>query len=107
MEVKRRPLVARGGSRPYLGTIPDFASTDEGYAIQGVAPGGPSEKGGMRGGDVIIRFGKSKIGGLEDIDSALRKYKAGDKVPVVVLRDKKEVTSRSSLTRRARRRTSV
>lgn len=90
-ETKRPRIARRSGSRPYLGTIPDFANAAEGYAIQGVAPGGPAEKGGMKGGDVIVKFGESKIGGLEDIDSALRKFKAGDKVKVVVLRDEKKV----------------
>jgi acetylornithine deacetylase/succinyl-diaminopimelate desuccinylase-like protein len=89
-ETKRPQVAASGGSRPYLGTIPDFASPIEGYALQGVAPGGPAEKGGMKAGDVIVKFGDSKIGGLEDIDSALRKFKAGDKVKVIVIRDKKE-----------------
>jgi len=89
--IKRKVIPSRGGDRPYLGTIPDFANSAEGYAIQGVAPGGPAEKGGMQGGDVIVKFGESKIGGLEDIDSALRKHEAGEKVKVEVLRDGKRV----------------
>jgi S1-C subfamily serine protease len=40
----------------------------------------------MKAGDIIIQFGESQIGNLEDFDSALRKYKAGDKVKVVVKR---------------------
>lgn len=80
-----------GGDRPYLGTIPEFASDQPGYAISGVAVGGPAEKGGLKGGDVIIKFGESKIGGIEDIESALRKHKPGDKVPVVVKRAGAEV----------------
>jgi len=40
---------------------------------------------------VIIQLGESRIGNLEDFDSALRKHKAGDKVPVVVKRGKEEV----------------
>ena len=51
----------------------------------------PADKAGLKAGDSIIRFGKSKIGNLEDFDGALRKYKAGDKVPLVVLRKGKEV----------------
>ncbi len=92
VEIKRRVIPSRGGDRPYLGTIPDFANAVEGYALQDVTKGGPADKGGMKGGDVIVKFGESKIGGLEDIDSALRKYKAGDTVDVVVLRDGKEVS---------------
>jgi S1-C subfamily serine protease len=46
----------------------------------------------MKAGDIIIQFGESKIGNLEDFDSALRKYKAGDKVPVTVRRGTEDVT---------------
>jgi hypothetical protein len=91
-EVKRRASIRPMGERPYLGSIPDFSREVEGYALMGVAEGSPADRAGMKAGDVIVKFGDSKIGGLEDIDGALRKYKAGDKVPVVVLRDGKEVT---------------
>ena len=82
----------RGGDRPYFGSIPDFAQSEPGYGISGVAKGSPSEKAGLKGGDVIIKLGESKVGNLDDFDSALRKFKGGDKVPVVVKRDGKEVT---------------
>ena len=39
-----------------------------------------------------MRLGESAISGLEDFDSALRKHKAGETVPVVVRRNGKEVT---------------
>lgn len=86
------PSAGSGGDRPYFGSIPDFAGEGPGYAISGVSKDSPAEKGGLKGGDVIIKFGDSKIGGLEDFDSALRKYKQGDKVKVVVQRGKEEVT---------------
>jgi hypothetical protein len=80
------------GDRPYFGSIPNLGGGDEdGYAIQGVSGGGPAEKAGLKGGDVIVRFGDSKIGNLADFDSALRKYKGGDTVPVVVRRDGQDV----------------
>ena len=41
---------------------------------------------------MIVRLGASAVTGLEDFDSALRKHKAGEKVPVVVRRDAAEVT---------------
>ena len=80
------------GNRPYLGTVPDFAAEGAGYVLSGVVQGGPAEQAGIRGGDSIVRLADSKIGGLEDIDSALRKHKAGDRVQVVVLRDKQQMT---------------
>ncbi len=80
-----------GGSRPYFGSIPDFSGGKGGYAISGATPGSPAGRGGLTGGDVIVRFGESRIANLEDFDNALRKYKAGDTVKVTVLRDGKEV----------------
>jgi hypothetical protein len=88
----KMPNIRQDGKRPYLGTIPDFGGEGTGYVISGVAEGGPAEQAGLQGGDAIIRFGESKIGGLVDIDAALRKYKAGDRVRAVVLRGGKEMT---------------
>jgi Zn-dependent M28 family amino/carboxypeptidase len=87
-----RPGDRPAGDRPYFGSIPNLAGgEEEGYAIQGVGNDSPAQKAGLQAGDVIIRLGKNKIGNLADFDSALRKYKADDKVPVIVRRDGKEV----------------
>jgi hypothetical protein len=83
---------SRGGDRPYFGSIPDFGKPGGGYAITGVTKGSPAAEGGLQGGDLIIRLGDSAITGLEDFDSALRKHKAGETIPVVVKRNDAEVT---------------
>jgi len=85
-------MFARGGDRPYFGSIPDFGKPGQGYAITGVTKDSPAARGGLQGGDVIVRLGDSAVTGLEDFDSALRKHKAGDTIPVVVRRDGAEVT---------------
>ena len=92
IEVAGKPFMGGGGDRPYFGSIPDFAKPGGGYAITGVSKTSPAAKGGLEGGDVIVRLGESAITGLEDFDSALRKHKAGETVEVVVLRNGKEVT---------------
>jgi hypothetical protein len=84
-------MFARGGDRPYFGSIPDFGKPGKGYAITGVTKDSPAARGGLQGGDVIIRLGDSAVTGLEDFDSALRKHKAGDTIPVVVQRAGAEV----------------
>ncbi|MFP6753321.1 MAG: M20/M25/M40 family metallo-hydrolase [Pirellulaceae bacterium] len=88
---KKRNVTGGGGDRPYFGSIPDFADTVDGLPLSGVSPGGPADQAGIKPGDVVVMFGKYKIGGIEDFDSALRKFKEGDKVKVTVLRDKKKV----------------
>lgn len=85
------------GDRPYFGSIPDFGQADPGYALSGVTKDSPAEKGGLKAGDVLIKLGDSRIGSLEDFDSALRKHKAGETVPVVVKRDGQEVTLQVTL----------
>jgi hypothetical protein len=85
------PSLGGDGDRPYFGSIPDFATDAPGYALSGVSKGGPAERGGIKAGDVIVQFGESKIGNLEDFDSALRKFKSGDKVPIVVKRGTEQV----------------
>jgi hypothetical protein len=91
----QRSRSARGdeppGDRPYFGSIPDFGRQVEGYALMGVTKDSPAERAGLVAGDVIVQFGESRIGGLEDFDSALRKYQAGDKVTIVVQRGDQRV----------------
>jgi len=92
IEVASKQFQGGGGDRPYFGSIPDFAKPGGGYAITGVSKGSPAAQGGLQGGDLIIRLGDSAVTGLEDFDSALRKHKAGEAVPVVVKRDGAEKT---------------
>ncbi len=81
-----------GGYGPYLGTIPDFGDYEGGAMLSGVTPGGPAEKAGIRGGDVVVRFGGRKIDNLYDYTYALRAHKPGDDVEIVLIRDGKEMT---------------
>ena len=87
----------RGGNRPYVGTLPDFGNEEPGYAISGVAPGSPAEKGGLKGGDRIVKLGTNKVGNLDEYDAALRKFVPGDEVEFLVVRDKTEVTLKVKL----------
>lgn len=91
IKLKGTAQLERTGSRPYFGSIPDFGKEGEGYAISGVAPESPAALGGLKGGDVIIKLGESKVGSLDDFDLALRAFKPGEQVTVVVKRDGKEV----------------
>lgn len=91
VEVKGSAQPTRGGSRPYVGTIPEFGNEEPGYAVSGAAPGSPADKGGLKGGDRIVKFGGTAVASLDDFDAALRKFKAGDEVEVTVIRDQKEI----------------
>jgi S1-C subfamily serine protease len=97
IEVKGTAQPGRQGNRPYVGTIPDFGSEEPGYSISGAASGSPADKGGLKAGDRIVKFGPHKVTGLDDFDLALRKFQAGETVDVVVVRNKQEVTLKITL----------
>lgn len=82
---------ARSGDMPSLGTVPDYAQEVEGVALSGVRAGGPADKAGIKGGDVIIRLGEKPIKNIYDYTYALRALKPGQKVAVVVRRGDKEL----------------
>ncbi|HEY0982169.1 M28 family peptidase [Schlesneria sp.] len=97
VEVQGNSTPGRGGSRPYVGTIPEFGNEEPGYAISGVAAGGPAQKGGLKGGDRIVKLGPHPVSNLDDFDAALRKFAPGDVVDFTVIRDKQEQTFKVTL----------
>lgn len=82
---------SRASMRAYLGTIPDYTTEDTGVKLSGVVGGGPAEKAGLKGGDVITEFGTKKIENIYDLTDALSAAKIGEPVDVVVIRDGKQV----------------
>ncbi|MBI1938909.1 MAG: M28 family peptidase [Ignavibacteriales bacterium] len=79
-------------SKVTVGTVPEFGYNGSGYKISGVTEGGPAAKGGMKPGDVIIKFGAKTVNNIYDFMYAMGEFSPGDKVDVVVLRDGKEAT---------------
>jgi hypothetical protein len=102
LEVKRMESIALGPERklPWFGSIPDYAAEVEGLAISGVQPESPAQKAGLKGGDVVVKVGASKIANIEDFMSALMKHKPGETVKVVVLRGKEQVETEVTLSSR-------
>ncbi|MBM3890761.1 MAG: PDZ domain-containing protein, partial [Verrucomicrobia bacterium] len=83
----------RDAMRAYLGTIPDYTDSDRpGVKLSGVRPGSPADKGGLRAGDVIVRFAGKKIGNIYDYTYALEAAKIGQPLQIVIKRDDKELT---------------
>jgi S1-C subfamily serine protease len=80
------------GGGAYMGGIPDMTPQDFGVRITGVREGSPAEKAGLQAGDVIVEFGGKEISDLYAYTYALREYKPGDEVTVVVLREGNRVS---------------
>ena len=75
-----------------LGIMPSYGETEgEGYEITGVVEGGAAAKAGMKDGDRIYKIGGVEVTDVYSYMDALRKYKPGDEVPVVVIREGKKV----------------
>ncbi|MDE0443778.1 MAG: PDZ domain-containing protein, partial [Gammaproteobacteria bacterium] len=85
---------SRDSLRAYLGTIPDYTTDLPGVAISGVRGGGPADKAGMQGGDVIVAFAGQTITNIYDYTYSLDAIKIGEPVDVVVLRDGERTTLR-------------
>ena len=81
----------RDSLRAYLGTIPDYTTDLAGVKLSGVRGGGPADKAGVQGGDVIVEFGGQRIANIYDYTYALDAVKIGEPVDVAVLRDGERV----------------
>jgi hypothetical protein len=82
---------ARTGASVTMGTMPDYEYKAGGMKLTGVRDDGPAQKAGLKGGDIIVRFGGKPIGTLQDYMESTHGYKPGDQVEVVVKRADKEM----------------
>lgn len=82
---------SRANLRIYLGTIPDYATEEKGVKLSGVRAGGPADKAGIKGGDIIVKLGGKEVTNIYDYTYALDGMKIGEPIEIVVMRDGKEV----------------
>lgn len=77
----------------YLGTIPDYTSTDvEGVKLAGVVKGSPAEHAGLKQNDVIVELAGQKIQNVYDYAAALHSLKPADSVLLVFLRAQQKLS---------------
>ncbi|HEV8538960.1 MAG TPA: M20/M25/M40 family metallo-hydrolase [Bacteroidota bacterium] len=87
----------RQGVRVSLGVIPDYAEDVPGLKISGTRPGSAAEKAGLKGGDIIVKFGEKTVKNIYDFTFLLGEYKPGDEVIIVVKRGNDEVSAKAIL----------
>ena len=80
---------AEAATAPISAPSPISARAENGVRFSDVAPGSPAAKAGLKGGDVLVRFGDKPIMNLYDFTDALRASKVGEMVEVTVMRDGK------------------
>lgn len=71
---------------------PDDGTPKTGAYVAGVMDDSPAKEAGLKEGDIVTKFGDEKISSASGIIMAIRSHEIGDKVPVTVWRDNKEVT---------------
>ena len=81
--------------------IADVEKLDEprGALVASVAKNSPSEKGGVKAGDIILEFDGQKIQEMKQLPMIVAKTKVGKKVIVKIWRNKKEITKTITLGR--------
>ncbi len=84
---------ARRGMRVRLGLIPDYTVNDEkGVLLQGVSPGSPAEKAGLKAGDRIVAINGKRVQNIEQMMSLYAELEPGKPAQLTILRDGKEIT---------------
>tara|TARA_B100001057_G_scaffold8518_1_gene7886 strand:- start:723 stop:2135 length:1413 start_codon:yes stop_codon:yes gene_type:complete len=81
--------------------IADVEKLDEprGALVASVAPNSPSEKAGVKSGDIILEFNGERIGQMKELPIIVARTEVGKKVKVKIWRNKKEITKTITLGR--------
>ena len=97
-QVKSLISELREGRRPaFLGVGSEQQSQQDGALVTNVEAGGPADEAGMKAGDVVVRVGDVDVHSNAALRPAIRRYKAGEDVDIVVERDGKRMTLRVTL----------
>jgi len=94
---KPKAVATGGGFRVSLGIIPDYSDDPNGLRVDGVRPNTPASKAGMQDGDIITKLGSTVIKNIYDLTTVLSTATPGDVVEIVVLRDGKPLTLKTTL----------
>ena len=70
-----------------------------GALVASVAEGSPSERGGIKSGDIILEFNGKKINEMKELPKIVAETEVGTIVDVKVWRNKKEITKKITLGR--------
>ncbi len=69
-----------------LGTIPNYAESNDGLKLDGVRDNSPAAKAGLKGGDVIVKLAGRDIRNVYDYTYTLGQMKAGEEYEVEAMR---------------------
>ena len=74
------------GFRVYLGTIPNYADSNNGLLLDGVRPDSPASKAGLKAGDRVVKMAGHDVRNVYDYTYALGEMKAGQEYELELMR---------------------
>jgi hypothetical protein len=74
------------GFRVYLGTIPNYADSNDGLLLDGVRDDSPASKAGLKAGDKVVKLAGRDLRNVYDYTYALGEMKAGEEYEIEVMR---------------------
>ena len=74
------------GFRVYLGTIPNYADSNDGLLLDGVRDDSPAAKAGLKAGDKVVKLAGRDLRNVYDYTYALGEMKAGQEYEIEVMR---------------------
>jgi hypothetical protein len=80
------------GFRVYLGTIPNYADSNDGLTLDGVRDDSPAAKAGLKAGDKIVKMAGHDVKNVYDYTQALSEMKAGQEYEVELIRGGQRMT---------------
>jgi aminopeptidase YwaD len=80
------------GFRVYLGTIPNYAESNDGLKLDGVRDDSPASKAGLKAGDKIVKMAGHEVKNVYDYTYALGEMKAGQEYEVEIVRGSERLT---------------
>jgi Zn-dependent M28 family amino/carboxypeptidase len=74
------------GFRVYLGTIPNYADSNDGLLLDGVRDDSPAAKAGLQAGDRVVKLAGREVRNVYDYTYALGEMKPGQEYEIELLR---------------------
>jgi hypothetical protein len=90
------PRAGKGGT-PYFGVMPDYGYDGKGVKLQGVAPGSPAEKAGLKEGDLLLSLNGKDFEDVKSYSAIFFGLKPGDEITLGYERDGKKSTVKATL----------